>query len=186
MCVLPWVVTHFLCQIAHSGPFSAQEKSLSFRLLPLIDLLFSIPPAPTSKFTWFICAHLGWPAARKWEQLYCPNWTEGNWLVSGGDCLDWPVCSRKMLRQHLSTWDSLLIGKWCKLCPSLREWQEKSCLGQQEREIFKRYDAPNSCKAILENICIDSGLGAASWVYFVQVTCLLLKELEIALCQEMS
>lgn len=113
MCVLHWVVTHFLCQIAHSGPFSAQEKSLSFRLLPLIDLLFSIPPAPTSKFTWFICAHLGWPAARKWEQLYCPNWTEGNWLVSGGDCLDWPVCSRKMLRQHLSTWDSLLIGKWC-------------------------------------------------------------------------
>lgn len=95
--------------------FCAGEKSFIHAPASnrLVTLGISIPPAPTSKFTWFICAHLGWPAARKWEQLYCPNWTEGNWLVSGGDCLDWPVCSRKMLRQHLSTWDSLLIGKWC-------------------------------------------------------------------------
>lgn len=24
------------------------------------------------------CAHHGWPAARKREQLSCPNWTEGS------------------------------------------------------------------------------------------------------------
>lgn len=107
-----WVVTHFLSPGRSFRPsFCTAEKSLLLRLLLLIDLFLlgymSSPHLTPPQFAWFICALLSWPAARK--QLCCPNWTEGNWLALDGDCLDWPLCSRKMLRQHLSTWDGLLI-----------------------------------------------------------------------------
>lgn len=58
--------------------------SLAFNRLIIFGI--SIPPKvykPKSS-----CVHLGWPAARKWEQLFCPNWTEGSWLALDGDCLD--------------------------------------------------------------------------------------------------
>lgn len=51
----------------------------------------SIPPLPKKNYkAKSSCAHQGWPRARKWEQLSCPNWTEGSCLVLDGDCMDQP------------------------------------------------------------------------------------------------
>lgn len=92
-----------------------REKNQSF--VQASDLIYSLllSSASPTRLTWVSLCTSQLACSMKPGQLYCPNWTEGSWLVLDGECLDWPFCSRKVLRQHLSPWDSLLIRKWCKL-----------------------------------------------------------------------
>lgn len=106
-----------------------------------------IPRLP-AMFIWVILCASRLACSKEVGQLYCPNWTEGNWLVLDEDCLGWLFCSRKTQREHLSTYDCLLIRKWChwdQVWESGRErttWSNKRgrplnlwCSGQLEGNI---------------------------------------------------